>query len=126
MTATAAASGGAVRNLTRGQWRLLLGGTALGLLGVVCTLAQPVLLADLIRSAGDHRPVVGVVVALVVLFLLDAVLSAAQGCLIGRAGENIVRDARVLLSGKVLRADRAHLDTQRQETCTPGWSPTPP
>lgn len=114
MTATAAASGGAVRNLTRGQWRLLLGGTALGLLGVVCTLAQPVLLADLIRSAGDHRPVVGVVVALVVLFLLDAVLSAAQGCLIGRAGENIVRDARVLLSGKVLRADRAHLDTQRQ------------
>ncbi|MFD8112831.1 ABC transporter ATP-binding protein [Streptomyces microflavus] len=114
MTATAAASGGAVRNLTRGQWRLLLGGTALGLLGVVCTLAQPVLLADLIRSAGDHRPVAGVVVALVVLFLLDAVLSAAQGCLIGRAGENIVRDARVLLSGKVLRADRAHLDTQRQ------------
>ncbi|MBQ1115583.1 ABC transporter ATP-binding protein [Streptomyces anulatus] len=114
MTATAAASGGAVRNLTRGQWRLLLGGTALGLLGVVCTLAQPVLLADLIRAAGDHRPVAGVVVALVVLFLLDAVLSAAQGCLIGRAGENIVRDARVLLSGKVLRADRAHLDTWRQ------------
>ncbi|MFB7851846.1 ABC transporter ATP-binding protein [Streptomyces sp. NPDC056053] len=114
MTATAAASGGTVRNLTRGQWRLLLGGTALGLLGVVCTLAQPVLLADLIRAAGDHRPVVGVVVALVVLFLLDAVLSAAQGCLIGRAGENIVRDARVLLSGKVLRADRAHLDTRRQ------------
>ncbi|MFF9570057.1 ABC transporter ATP-binding protein [Streptomyces sp. NPDC014685] len=114
MTATAAASGGAVRNLTRGQWRLLLGGTALGLLGVVCTLAQPVLLADLIRTAGDHRPVVGIVVALVVLFLLDAVLSAAQGCLIGRAGENIVRDARVLLSGKVLRADCAHLDTRRQ------------
>ncbi|MER5495641.1 MULTISPECIES: ABC transporter ATP-binding protein [unclassified Streptomyces] len=114
MTATAAASGSTVRNLTRGQWRLLLGGTALGLLGVVCTLAQPVLLADLIRAAGDHRPVVGVVVALVVLFLLDAVLSAAQGCLIGRAGENIVRDARVLLSGKVLRADRAHLDTRRQ------------
>ncbi|MFF4077967.1 ABC transporter ATP-binding protein [Streptomyces sp. NPDC001777] len=114
MTATAAASGGAVRNLTRGQWRLLLGGTALGLLGVVCTLTQPVLLADLIRNAGDHRPVVGIVVALVVLFLLDAVLSAAQGCLIGRAGENIVRDARVLLSGKVLRADCAHLDTRRQ------------
>ncbi|MDX3608307.1 MULTISPECIES: ABC transporter ATP-binding protein [Streptomyces] len=114
MTATAAASGSAVRNLTRGQWRLLLGGTALGLVGVVCTLAQPVLLADLIRAAGDHRPVAGVVVALVVLFLLDAVLSAAQGCLIGRAGENIVRDARVLLSGKVLRADRAHLDTRRQ------------
>ncbi|MET9701379.1 ABC transporter ATP-binding protein [Streptomyces griseus] len=114
MTAAAAASGGAVRNLTRKQWRLLLGGTALGLVSVVCTLAQPVLLGDLIRAAGDNRPVVGIVVALVVLFLLDAVLSAAQGCLIGRAGENIVRDARVLLSGKVLRADRAHLDTRRQ------------
>ncbi|MFJ2434767.1 ABC transporter ATP-binding protein [Streptomyces anulatus] len=114
MTAAAAASGGAVRNLTRGQWRLLLGGTGLGLVGVVCTLAQPVLLGDLIRAAADNRPVVGIVVALVVLFLLDAVLSAAQGCLIGRAGENIVRDARVLLSGKVLRADRAHLDTRRQ------------
>ncbi|MCW5253127.1 ABC transporter ATP-binding protein [Streptomyces sp. SHP 1-2] len=107
-------AGGAVRNLTRGQWRLLLGGTGLGLLGVVCTLAQPVLLADLIRTAGEHRPVVWVVVALIALFLLDAVFSAAQGCLIGRAGENIVRDARVLLSGKVLRADLAHLDSRRQ------------
>nr|WP_151770910.1 ABC transporter ATP-binding protein [Streptomyces abyssomicinicus] len=103
-----------IRELTRNQRRMLLLGLLLGTAGVVCTLAQPVILSGLIEAAGRHRPVTGLVVLLVVLLLTDAVLSAAQGYVVGRAGENIVRDARVVLAGKVLRADLSHLNTQRQ------------
>ncbi|WP_240796685.1 ABC transporter ATP-binding protein [Streptomyces sp. RFCAC02] len=82
--------------------------------GVVSTLAQPAIVADLIEAAGRGDPVAGAVVLLAALFVLDAALSAAQGYLIGRAGEAIVRDARVLLTGRVLRAELAALHARRQ------------
>ncbi|MFI2211622.1 ABC transporter ATP-binding protein [Streptomyces sp. NPDC020141] len=103
-----------IRKLTRAQRKLLLGGVLLGVVGVVSTLVQPKLVAGLIEAVGGNRPVAGLITLLAVLFVADAALSATQGYLIGRAGENIVRDARVLLSGKVLRADLAHLNAQRQ------------
>ncbi|MFD6098017.1 ABC transporter ATP-binding protein [Nocardiopsis flavescens] len=110
---TAPRGGGITAGLARGQRRLLGAGIAVGAAGVVTTLAQPALLAGLIQAAGLGRPLTGLIVLLVCLFLADAALSSLQGVLIGRAGENIVRDARVLLSGRVLRADLAHLDGQR-------------
>ncbi|MER7046703.1 ABC transporter ATP-binding protein [Streptomyces jumonjinensis] len=113
MTA-APAPRGLIRELTRAQRRLLLGGVLLGMAGVVSTLVQPQIVSRLIAAAGQHRPVAGLITLLAVLFLADAALSSTQGYLIGRAGENIVRDARVLLAGKVLRADLAHLNAQRQ------------
>ncbi|MER5635191.1 ABC transporter ATP-binding protein [Streptomyces nitrosporeus] len=112
-TATAVPRG-LVAGLTRDQRRLLAGGVLLGSAGVVSTLVQPKLVARLIEAAGRHEPVAALVALLAVLFVADAVLSATQGCLIGRAGENIVREARVRLSGRVLRADLAYLDSQRQ------------
>ncbi|QNP61877.1 ABC transporter ATP-binding protein [Streptomyces genisteinicus] len=114
MTAATAAPGGLVTRLTRSQARLLTGGVLLGTVGVVSTLVQPKLVAHLIEAVGRDEPVALFVVLLAVLFVADAALSATQGCLIGRAGENIVRDARVLLAGKVLRADLGYLHTQRQ------------
>ncbi|WP_329226163.1 MULTISPECIES: ABC transporter ATP-binding protein [unclassified Streptomyces] len=114
MTSTTTAPRGLVAELTRAQTRLLTGGILLGILGVASTLVQPKLVAHLIEAAGRHEPVALLVTLLAVLFVADAALSATQGCLIGRAGENIVRDARVLLSGRVLRADLSYLNTQRQ------------
>ncbi|MFI1014671.1 ABC transporter ATP-binding protein [Streptomyces sp. NPDC020965] len=111
---TTASSRGLIRELTRAQRRLLLGGVLLGVGGVVSTLVQPKLVAHLIEAVSGNRPVAGLITLLAVLFVADAALSATQGYLIGRAGENIVRDARVLLSRKVLRADLAHLNAQRQ------------
>ncbi|MFR9727190.1 ABC transporter ATP-binding protein [Streptomyces sp. MS19] len=105
---------GTVRSAARKQRRLLLGGVLLGVAGVVSTLAQPAIVADLIEAAGRGDPVAGAIVLLAALFLLDAALSATQGYLIGRAGENIVRDARVLLTGRVLRAELAELHARRQ------------
>ncbi|MGW1818761.1 ABC transporter ATP-binding protein [Streptomyces sp. NPDC002125] len=114
MTGTTAAPRGLVAELTRAQTRLLTGGVLLGILGVASTLVQPKLVAHLIEAVGRHEPVAFFITLLAVLFVADAALSATQGCLIGRAGENIVRDARVLLSGRVLRADLSYLNTQRQ------------
>ncbi|MFD3658164.1 ABC transporter ATP-binding protein [Streptomyces sp. NPDC058620] len=111
---TAAAPRGLVADLSRAQRKLLTGGVLLGIVGVASTLVQPKLVAHLIEAVGRHEPVAALVTVLAVLFVADAALSATQGCLIGRAGENIVREARVLLSGKILRADLAHLNTQRQ------------
>lgn len=118
MTTTAATAStaprGLVAGLTRAQRGLLTGGVLLGIVGVASTLVQPKLVAHLIEAVGRNEPVAALITLLAVLLVADAALSAAQGCLIGRAGENIVREARVLLSGKVLRADLAHLNTQRQ------------
>ncbi|MFE6183172.1 ABC transporter ATP-binding protein [Streptomyces sp. NPDC056465] len=113
-TTTTTAPRGLVAELTRAQTRLLTGGVLLGILGVASTLVQPKLVAHLIEAVGRHEPVALFITLLAILFVADAALSATQGCLIGRAGENIVRDARVLLSGRVLRADLSHLNTQRQ------------
>ncbi|RBM24331.1 ABC transporter ATP-binding protein [Streptomyces sp. PT12] len=105
---------GTVRGAARRHRGLLFGGVGLGVAGVASALVQPVVVSDLIEAVGLGDPVAGFVVLLAALFVADAALSAGQGYLIGRAGENIVRDARVLLSGRVLRADLASLHAQRQ------------
>ncbi|GAB3108914.1 ABC transporter ATP-binding protein [Streptomyces calidiresistens] len=91
----------------------LIAGILLGLLGVAATLSQPLVIGRLIENAGAGRALTGVIALLAALFLADAALSAAQSYLIGRAGENIVRDTRTRLSERVLRADLAHLQGQR-------------
>ncbi|MFF2375802.1 ABC transporter ATP-binding protein [Streptomyces xiamenensis] len=95
--------------------RLLLGaGVLLGVVGVASTLAQPVIVSDLIEAAGAGEAVAFLIVLLGALLLADAALSATQGYLIGRAGENIVRDSRTFLTGRVLRADLAAYQARRQ------------
>lgn len=94
--------------------RLLVAGVLLGILGVACTLIQPLVIGDLIEAAGLGEAIAGIIALLAVLFVADAALSAAQAYLIGRAGENIVRDSRTFLTGRVLRADLAGFQRERQ------------
>ncbi|WP_103502976.1 ABC transporter ATP-binding protein [Streptomyces sp. SM14] len=95
--------------------RLLLGaGVLLGILGVVSTLLQPLVIGDLIEAAGLGQAIAGIIALLAALFVADAALSAGQAYLIGRAGENIVRDSRTFLTGRVLRADLARFQRERQ------------
>ncbi|GAA2358884.1 ABC transporter ATP-binding protein [Streptomyces carpaticus] len=105
---------GTIWGLARRHRLLLAGGLLLGIVGVGSTLVQPVIVSDLIEAAGAGDPVAGIIVLLGALLLADAVLSATQGYLIGKAGENIVRDSRVLLTGRVLRADLAAFQARRQ------------
>ncbi|MFD7512843.1 ABC transporter ATP-binding protein [Streptomyces sp. NPDC059853] len=113
-TPPAADRPGTIWGLARRHRLLLAGGLLLGLAGVGSTLVQPVIVSDLIEAAGAGDAVAGIIVLLGALLLADAVLSATQGYLIGKAGENIVRDSRVLLTGRVLRADLAAFQARRQ------------
>ncbi|WP_149180168.1 ABC transporter ATP-binding protein [Streptomyces sp. TRM49041] len=100
--------------VARAHRSLLVGGVLLGLIGVVATLTQPLVIGELIETAARNEPVAGIILLLAGLFLADAALSSGQAYLIGRAGENIVRDARTLLTGLVLRADLGRFRRQRQ------------
>jgi ABC-type multidrug transport system fused ATPase/permease subunit len=86
---------------------LLVAGVALGLLGAVATLAQPLVIGLLIKAAGAGEPLTWPIVVMVALFCADAGLAAVQAYLIGRAGENIVFDVRRFLVGRLLRSDLA-------------------
>jgi ATP-binding cassette subfamily B protein len=101
----------AIARLHRG---LLASGVLLGILGVAATLSQPLVIGELIEAAGLGKAIAGIIALLAVLFLADAALSAGQAYLIGRAGENIVRDSRSFLTGRVLRAELAAFQRERQ------------
>lgn len=105
---------GTVRTAALRHRGLLLGGVGLGVVGVASALVQPVVVSNLIEAVANDNPVLWIVVLLAALFVADAALSVGEGYLIGRAGENIVRDARVQLSGRVLRAELAGLQAQQQ------------
>ncbi|WP_374205962.1 ABC transporter ATP-binding protein [Streptomyces sp. MUM 2J] len=92
-------------------WRLagrhraaLITGTILGVIGVAASLAQPYVIGRLVRAAGLDEPLGGPIAVLCLLFLADAVFTSLQAYLVGRAGENIVRDVRGLLAGRLLHA----------------------
>ncbi|WP_395293762.1 ABC transporter ATP-binding protein [Kitasatospora hibisci] len=92
-------------------WRLagryratLITGTILGVIGVAASLAQPYVIGRLVRAAGLDEPLGWLIAVLCLLFLADAVFTSLQAYLVGRAGEDIVRDVRGLLAGRLLRA----------------------
>ncbi|ARF74360.1 ABC transporter ATP-binding protein [Kitasatospora albolonga] len=86
---------------------LLIAGITLGLLGAVASLAQPLLIGELIGAVAKDSPLFWPIASIVALFCADAVLAAAHAYAIGRAGENIVFDMRRTLVGRLLRADMA-------------------
>lgn len=93
-----------IRNIISGHRTLLITGIILGLLGAVAALAQPLFIGILIGAVPAGDPISAPIIIIVVLFALDAALSAASAYLIGRAGENIVFDTRIMLVGRLLRS----------------------
>lgn len=101
-------------HIIAGHRVLLIIGIVLGLLGACAALAQPLFIGLLIRAVSEGEPITVPLTIIVILFALDAALSAANAYLIGRAGENIVFDLRHLLVGRLLRSRIS--DFQRMET----------
>ncbi|RII13763.1 Multidrug resistance ABC transporter ATP-binding/permease protein BmrA [Streptomyces sp. YIM 130001] len=85
--------------------RVLLGvGIALGLVGTATTLAQPLLIGELIEAVALDESLVWPIALIAGLFVADAFLGATHFYLIGRAGENIVLDMRTTLTGRLLHS----------------------
>ncbi|MEV5883665.1 ABC transporter ATP-binding protein [Streptomyces sp. NPDC052020] len=88
----------------RGHRPLLLGGIVLGVVGAAATLAQPVVIGELIEAVAADRSLTGPVLLAAALFAADAALAALHAYAIGRAGENIVYDIRHTLTARLLRS----------------------
>ncbi|MFC4495873.1 ABC transporter ATP-binding protein [Streptomyces ovatisporus] len=104
----------AVWYLARRHRALLATGIVVGLVGVTAQLAQPYAIGELIKQAGQNKPLSASIILLVALFCVDGGFSALQSYLIGRAGENIVYDVRMLLTRRLLRVDLSAYGKQQQ------------
>jgi ATP-binding cassette subfamily B protein/ATP-binding cassette subfamily C protein len=76
---------------------------ALGVLGTLASLAQPLAVSSVLDAITGGRSVRGLVVVLVLLFVADAMLSGLQSYLLGRTSEWVVFDLRRTLVGHLLR-----------------------
>jgi ABC-type multidrug transport system fused ATPase/permease subunit len=95
----------AVREIVRQHLGLLAVGILLGLMGSAASLAQPMLIGELIKAVSAHNSLVWPLVSIIALFCADAGLSASHAYLIGRVGENIVFGMRGVLTARILRSD---------------------
>ncbi|MFE7425661.1 ABC transporter ATP-binding protein [Streptomyces sp. NPDC057545] len=97
-----------LRETVRRHWALLAAGLGMGLAGTVAKLAQPWMLGRLIEAVALDKAIAWPVTLIVLFFLADAALSAGHSYAIGRAGENIVFDARRTLGSRLLRSRIPH------------------
>ncbi|UJB44844.1 ABC transporter ATP-binding protein [Streptomyces sp. A1-5] len=93
-----------VWEIARGHTALLLTGTVLGVAGAAATLAQPLVIGEMIKSVAADLPLTGPVLLAIALFATDAALATAHAYAIGRAGENVVYDIRHTLAARLLRS----------------------
>ncbi|MFI1584446.1 ABC transporter ATP-binding protein [Embleya sp. NPDC020630] len=93
-----------LRETVRRHRVLLLAGLVMSLVGAAAKLAQPWMLGRLIKAVALDASLVGPITLIVLFFVADATLAAGQAYAIGRAGENIVYDARRDLGGRLLRS----------------------
>jgi ATP-binding cassette subfamily B protein len=91
------------------RWTLL-GGGALGFLGGLAALAQPMVAKLVVDNLGQHRSLAGPVALLTALAVGGALLNAAGTYLLGRAAESVVLSARHGLISQLLRLRVGALD----------------
>ncbi|MYV90613.1 ABC transporter ATP-binding protein [Streptomyces sp. SID1034] len=91
-------------HIARSHRALLVSGIVLGLLGAAATLAQPLVIGEMITSVAADRPLTGPILLAVALFAADALFAAGHAYTIGRAGENVVFDIRHTLASRLLRS----------------------
>lgn len=91
----------------------IAGALALGLLGALAALAQPLLVGAVLKAVRTGGSVAQPAAILVALFALDAVFSGFQGYLMGRTGEGVVFGVRRALVGRLLRMTVPEHDRRR-------------
>ncbi|MFJ1731188.1 ABC transporter ATP-binding protein [Streptomyces sp. NPDC088254] len=87
----------------RPQAPALVAAAVLSGLAAVLALVQPLVVKRVFSDLSASRPVTTMVLIVVVLFLAEALLGAAQSYLLGRIGEGIVLNLRTTLVARLLR-----------------------
>jgi ABC-type multidrug transport system fused ATPase/permease subunit len=85
----------------------------LSILGAAASLAQPLLVAQVIDAVGKGQPLGGLVWLLVILVVVSGLISGYQHYLLQRTGEGVVLSSRRRLVGRMLRLPISEFDTRR-------------
>ncbi|MES1170039.1 MAG: ABC transporter transmembrane domain-containing protein, partial [Leifsonia sp.] len=85
----------------------------LSVLGAAASLAQPLLVSQVIDIVGKQQPLGGLVWLLVVLVVVSALISGYQHYLLQRTGEGVVLSSRRRLVARMLNLPISEFDTRR-------------
>ncbi|WP_431220380.1 ABC transporter ATP-binding protein [Leifsonia xyli] len=85
----------------------------LSILGAAASLAQPLLVSQVIELVGKQQPLGGLVWGLVALVVISGLISGYQHYLLQRTGEGVVLSSRRKLVGRLLRLPISEFDTRR-------------
>lgn len=85
----------------------------LSILGAAASLAQPLLVSQVIEVVGKQQPLGGLVWLLVILVIVSGLISGYQHYLLQRTGEGVVLSSRRRLVGRMLRLPISEFDTRR-------------
>ena len=93
--------------------RVLAVVVVLSILGAAASLAQPLLVGQVINVVGKQQPLGGLVWGLVALVVISGLISGYQHYLLQRTGEGVVLSSRRKLVGRLLRLPISEFDTRR-------------
>ncbi|OJX74433.1 ABC transporter ATP-binding protein [Leifsonia sp. 71-9] len=85
----------------------------LSVLGAAASLAQPLLVSQVIDIVGKGQALGGIVWGLVALVVVSGLISGYQHYLLQRTGEGVVLSSRRKLVGRMLRLPISEFDTRR-------------
>ena len=85
----------------------------LSVLGAAASLAQPLLVSQVISVVGRQEPLGGLVWGLIALVVASGLISGYQHYLLQRTGEGVVLSSRRKLVGRMLRLPISEFDTRR-------------
>ncbi|MGN6599413.1 MAG: ABC transporter ATP-binding protein [Actinomycetes bacterium] len=85
----------------------------LSLVGAAASLAQPLVVRQVLSAVSERRPIVVLVVLLLAVIVGSTVLSAVQRYLLQRTAEGVVLATRARLVDRLLRLPVAELDARR-------------
>jgi ATP-binding cassette subfamily B protein len=85
----------------------------LSILGAAASLAQPLLVSQVISVVGKQEPLGGLVWGLIALVVISGLISGYQHYLLQRTGEGVVLSSRRRLVGRLLRLPISEFDTRR-------------
>ncbi|WP_370292486.1 ABC transporter ATP-binding protein, partial [Cryobacterium sp. TMT2-10] len=85
----------------------------LSILGALASLAQPLLVSQVITTVQKSQPLDGLVWALIALVIVSGLISGYQHYLLQRTGEGVVLSSRRKLIGRMLRLPISEFDTRR-------------
>ena len=85
----------------------------LSLLGAITSLAQPLIVGQVITRVGDAEPLGWLIWGIVVLVLFSALFNSTQHYLLQRMGEGVVLSSRRTLIAKILHLPISEFDQRR-------------